>query len=100
MDFGGSNGSDNGGNPKVVNDEDLLLDNFYKKAGQTSAMGSDLGTVVMPPTPMTLPKQSQNHQEYISTHFKQQQLDQLQKMQRVVETIKASKTLPKPEPLK
>lgn len=33
MDFGGSNGSEDGGHPKVVNDEDLLLDNFYKKAG-------------------------------------------------------------------
>ena len=33
MDFGGSNGSEDGGHSKVVNDEDLLLDNFYKKAG-------------------------------------------------------------------
>jgi len=34
MDFGGgSNGSDDGSKAKVVNDEDLLLDNFYKKAG-------------------------------------------------------------------
>jgi hypothetical protein len=34
MDFGGSNGSEEGAyGGKVVNDEDLLLDNFYKKAG-------------------------------------------------------------------
>ena len=34
MDFGGSNGSEEGAyGGKVVNDEDLLFDNFYKKAG-------------------------------------------------------------------
>lgn len=59
MDFGGgSPDKEDGRAPKVVNDEDLLLDNFYKKAGQTSALGADL--VVMPPAPMTLPKQSSN----------------------------------------
>ena len=31
MDFGGSNGSEDGAyGAKVVNDEDLLFDNFYK----------------------------------------------------------------------
>jgi len=77
MDFGaGSQGSDDGSKPKVVNDEDLLLDNFYKKApGQASAM--EIGNIAMPPTPTTLPKQSENQQEYISTHFKQQQIDLL-----------------------
>ena len=59
MDFGGSNGSEDGAyGGKVVNDEDLLFDNFYKKAGQTPALSTDLtaGMVMMPPTPTTLPK--------------------------------------------
>ena len=82
MDFGGSDEGESRSPAKqaAINDEDLLLDNFYKKAGQTSALGADLtismlppqpALVTMPPPPTTLPKQSENQQEYIHTHFKQ-----------------------------
>ncbi len=57
MDFGGSPDKEDRP-PKVVNDEDLLLDNFYKKSGQQTSPPPDL--VAMPPAPMTLPKQSTN----------------------------------------
>ena len=42
----------------MVNDEDLLFDNFYKKGGQTATLSTDLkaGMVMMPPVPTTLPK--------------------------------------------
>lgn len=53
MDFGGSPEKDDRNQAKAMNDEDLLLDNFYKKA-QTPSVGADF--VMIPPTPQTLPK--------------------------------------------
>jgi hypothetical protein len=53
--------------------EDLLLDNFYMKRAPQ-----------MPPEPATIPKDS-SYNEFIQSHFTQQQIEQLNQKQRAKE---------------
>lgn len=54
--------------------EDLLLDNYYMKKGPQ-----------MPPEPATVPKDSSSYNEFIQSHFTQQQIEQLNQKQRAQE---------------
>lgn len=85
---GGTHGGRNGSS--VMNEEDLLLDNFYLKKQRMDSESKqaprhyhmDFGGIMMPPEPATVPKQkSDSYDQFIQSHFTQQQIQQLKQVQ-------------------